>query len=69
MAESISNRLNVIASNKDSRELKALLLAVLADNTRLATALDTLAVKLNADTGVTDEDYAANNAASIELEE
>ncbi len=39
--------------------------ALRADIAALSTALDTLAAKLNADAGVTDTNYATNNAAAV----
>lgn len=38
---------------------------LIVDVTAVATALDTLATKLNADGGVTDTNYATGNAAAI----
>lgn len=42
----------------DLTELRAHMILNVADITALDTALDTLVAKLNADTGVTDTDYA-----------
>ena len=69
---SIKRRTNALVNVGDSRELKQLLDATRSDLYALATdvaaiaaALDTLATKLNADAGVTDEDYDATNAAGL----
>ncbi len=80
MAEkSIRRRMGAMPSKADARELRPLLDAALTDLTelrdelvksvadvkRVAMALDTLATKLNADTGVADTNYATNNNAAI----
>lgn len=69
---SIKRRTNALVNVSDSRELKQLLDATRSDLYALATdvaaiaaALDTLAAKLNADAGVTDEDYDTTNAAGL----
>lgn len=79
MSESVSRRTNAMSIGADARQLRKLLDAALADNTALratiaanvtdiaalATAVDTLAAKLNADAGVTDTDYSTGNAAAV----
>jgi hypothetical protein len=74
MAQSIKQRINATSAVSDRRELKFLfdaiktdLAAALTDITALATALDTLAAKLNADTGVNDTDYDETNAAGVTM--
>ncbi len=76
---SIKQRVNALSIHKDQGELKPILDAILADLgavrtpaaanvadvLALATALDVLATKLNADGGVTDEDYSKVNAAAV----
>ncbi len=76
MAEKISQRVNAIPDKATKRELIALLNAAQADIAALRTVVaalvtdmasrisnhNTLATKLNADAGVTDEDYAAATA-------
>jgi len=47
--------------------LNAVLDAVVVDVTALATAVDVLAAKLNADAGVTDTDYSTANAAAVTI--
>ena len=77
--KSIKNRLQAMSNQADIRELRPLLNAVYTDLTEirtelaatvtdvatLAAAVDTLAAKLNADAGVTDENYAETNAAAV----
>ena len=76
---SIKKRVNSLSIGRDQREVKPLFDAILADlgglNTpaaasvvdiaALATAVDVLAAKLNADGGVTDENYSVANAAAV----
>jgi|AntDeeMinimDraft_6_1070357.scaffolds.fasta_scaffold15947_2 hypothetical protein len=76
--KSIKKRLQGLANKMDARELKDVFNASLTDYTAgraeiinlvadvlaLAGALDTLATKLNADTGVNDTNFATNNAAA-----
>lgn len=71
MSESIKQRTSAFNTTEE-RELQLLLEAARVDNaalradiTALATALDTLATKLNADAGVTDTNYATGNAAAV----
>lgn len=49
--------------------LKDVVTNLVADVTALATALDVLATKLNADAGVTDTNYSKVNAAAVTAEE
>jgi hypothetical protein len=79
MSESISRRVKGVRDQKAASNLEKLLDAVLADLTALrstvaanvtdvaalAANVDTLAAKLNADGGVTDEDYDETNAAGV----
>lgn len=51
-----------VNSSLHNAELNAVLDGLVTDIASLSTALDTLVAKLNADGGVTDEDYA--NAAA-----
>lgn len=69
MAQSIKRRVGAMSGNKDNRELRKLMSAIRVDIVALATALDVLAAKLNADGGVTDEDYSIVNAAAVTLAE
>jgi hypothetical protein len=76
---SIKQRIGAMPDHRDAKELKKVLDAILVDLTALRTtvaanvtdvaalagAVDTLATKLNADLGVTDEDYSAANAAAV----
>lgn len=55
---SIKNRVSACAVKTDAEELRYLLNATLTDLTMIKTAYDTLVAKLNADTGVDDDDYA-----------
>ncbi len=48
-----------------SAELNAVLDSLAVDVTALATAVDVLAAKLNADAGVTDTDFSTANAAAV----
>lgn len=64
--------MQAIGSKPDSRELRPLFEAILTDITAsrtalltLATSVDTLAAKLNADAGVTDTNYSTGNAAAV----
>lgn len=72
MSKSIKKRLQAVNSQQDSRELKFLYNAILADLTAirstvaasvaditaLDTAVDVLITKMNLDAGITDVDYA-----------
>lgn len=61
MAESVAVRINQAHLDQMSeRELRKLLGAIVDGVQNLATKLDTLTAKLNADAGVTDTDYATN---------
>lgn len=62
---SIKNRISSCAVQTDAEELRYLLNAALADLTMIKTAYDILAAKLNADTGVADEDYATLGALTL----
>jgi hypothetical protein len=71
MAASLKQHLGAISDKSDAKELRKLLEAVLADNTALRASfllltakIDVLAVKLNADGGVTDTNYAVNFAST-----
>lgn len=79
MSQSVKGRTGAMAGGKDSRELRPLLEAMLADLTALratiatnvtdvaalATAVDVLAAKLNSDSGVNDTDFSVVNAAAV----
>lgn len=67
MAESVKQRMGALSNNGDAKELKKLIDCVQVDVTALATAVDVLAAKLNADAGVTDTDYSVANAAAVTL--
>jgi len=56
---------NIEQAVVDLTALRATVAANVTDVATLAGALDTLATKLNADGGVTDEDYSAVNAAAV----
>jgi hypothetical protein len=56
--ESVKQRVNALAAAGDRQELTALLAAVV-------DALQAVAAKLDADTGVTDTNYAATVAAIV----
>lgn len=69
MAESIKHRMGALSGVKDSEELRKLMAAILVDISAIATALDVLGAKLNADTGVADTDYSIVNDAAVTLTE
>jgi len=58
-------RVPSVASIADYTAGRAEIVKLVTDITALATALDTLATKLNNDAGVTDENYSTVNAAAI----
>lgn len=61
MAESLAQRLSAAKLDQMSeRELRAALAALVNAVQNLATKMDTLGAKLNADATVTDTDYATN---------
>lgn len=69
---SIKERIGTMAVKLDAENYRYLFTSILtdiatiaADVTALATALDTLAAKLNDDGGVTDEDYSEGNVAAL----
>lgn len=79
MSQSVKQRMNAINGTRQSQELRHLFEAILTDLTAirstvaanvtdidsLATAVDVLAAKLNADAGVDDTDYSDTNAAAV----
>jgi len=79
MSQSIKTRVGAMSVKRDSKELRKLIEAVLVDLgalrtpaaanvtdvAALASAVDTLAAKLNSDAGVTDANYSVANAAAV----
>lgn len=62
--QSAVSRLSALSNAKDERELRLLLGAVVDSIQNIATKLDTLTAKLNADGGVTDVNYATDFAST-----
>jgi hypothetical protein len=69
MAESITTRTNGLAVSGDSRAMRPLLLAIHANQVAILAALEAQAAKLDADTGVTDTDYAASISVTLGTKE
>ena len=65
MAQSIKQRTQGLSIRRDARELKFLLDAALTDLAASKTAFDTLVAKMNLDTGIGDDDYAAPGALTL----
>ena len=61
MSESIVHRINALPDNLTKRELQPLFDAFLAELAVLRTSVTGITAQLDADAGVTDTDYAANN--------
>ncbi len=69
MGESISARMGSLANNKDGAHIRVVMESLRKDVLTIATSLDVLAAKLNADEGVTDVNYAKVNVASLTTKE
>ncbi len=65
MSTSISARMQAHYPEADPRDIRLLFEALKADVVTLKSAVDALATKLNADTGVTDTDYAGAGELTI----
>lgn len=65
MAESIQERMQFLPDVEASNEIRTLLQAQREATDAMAAKLDALGAKLNADAGVTDTDYAEDNATTV----
>ena len=65
----VSDYVSEISDTASRRALTVLLEAVLADLTVLGTSVSGIATQLDADAGVTDTDYVANNDPTLSLTE
>lgn len=61
MSESIARRINALANSSDGKEMRFILDTILTDLTALRASITGITAQLDADAGVTDTDYAANN--------